>query len=156
MKAEPDDSRTGLAIFTGGFRVPVRGRRKIQKLFRRIQKCEKTKMKVNLIFVGDGPMKELNRYFRRKNETTDVLSFPLEQNGRKIEGEIYISRPRAKKQAPAFGNDLEGEILRLAAHGLLHLLGYNHHSPDEKRKMFAREEKYLKGLGAADSQGAAC
>lgn len=113
-------------------------------------------MNVNLIFIGDARMRGLNKNFRKKDKTTDVLSFPLEQNGRKAEGEIYISCPHAKWQAPRFGNNLEGEILRLAAHGFLHLLGYDHRSPKEQREMFAREEKYMQGFGAAGSGGVEC
>ncbi len=156
MKTEPAGSPAGLRIFAGRFHVSAGWRQKIQKLFRRIQKSEKKRMKVNLIFIGDARMKGLNKNFRKKDKTTDVLSFPLEQNGRKIEGEIYISCPKAKRQAPRFGNNLEGEILRLAVHGFLHLLGYDHHSPNEQREMFAREEKYLKGFGAAGSGGGPC
>lgn len=156
MKAEPAGKPAELEIFAGRYRIPADWRQEIQRLFRRIQKIEKRKMKANLIFIGDREMKRLNKNFRRKDKTTDVLSFPLGQNGRKLEGEIYISCPQAKRQAPRFGNNLEGEILRLAAHGFLHLLGYGHHSPNEQREMFAREEKYLKGTGAAGSGGDRC
>lgn len=98
----------------------------------------------------------MNRRYRGKDKTTDVLSFPIEANGKKMEGEIYISVPQAKRQAPLFGNKAGGEILRLAAHGFLHLLGYGHQTVEERNEMFAREEKYLKGFGAASSRGGKC
>ncbi len=83
-------------------------------------------MNANLIFIGDEKMKALNRQFRRKNKITDVLSFPTEKNSKKMEGEIYISLPQARRQASLFGNKPEAEISRLTAHGFLHLLGYDH------------------------------
>jgi len=105
-----------------------------------------------MILIGDAQMRTLNRDFRRKDKTTDVLSFPLETDGNTIEGEIYISCPQAKRQAPLFDNRLESEILRLTAHGLLHLAGYDHKTPREKKSMFSKEEKYLSGLGAVSSK----
>ena len=156
MKAAAGDSPAGLMIFAGRFVLSSVRRAKIRKLFERVQKGEKTKLNASLIFVGDFKMKNLNKHFRKKDKTTDVLSFPLGQSGNTVDGEIYISFPQAKSQAPDFRNSLEGEILRLSAHGFLHLLGYDHHSPKEKKVMFAREEKYLKGLGAAASGGGRC
>lgn len=123
---------------------------------RRIIEGEKKDLNANLIFIGDAKMKTLNRRFRGKNKATDVLSFPIEANGQKVAGEIYISLPQAKRQAPVFGNKVEGEILRLAAHGFLHLLGYDHRTRAERSKMFAREEKYLKGFEARSSRGGKC
>jgi probable rRNA maturation factor len=113
-------------------------------------------LNANLIFIDDAKMKKLNRRFRGRDKTTDVLSFPIEANDKKVEGEIYISVPQAKRQAPLFGNKAEGEILRLFAHGFLHLLGYDHHTVEERNEMFAREEKYLKGFETASSRGKRC
>ncbi len=125
-------------------------------LSKRIVKGERKNLHASLIFIGDAKMRKLNRRFRGKNKTTDVLSFPIEKNGKKMEGEIYISFPQAKRQAPLFGNLTEGEILRLCAHGFLHLLGYGHHTTEDKDAMFAREEKYLKGFKAVSSRGKKC
>jgi len=77
---------------------------------------------VNLI--GDGLMKKLNLKFRKKDKTTDVLSFNLNESG--ILGEIYISYPKAKKQAKEYYVSMKDELRRLSGHGTLHLLGYTH------------------------------
>ncbi|MCI0405513.1 MAG: rRNA maturation RNase YbeY [candidate division Zixibacteria bacterium] len=125
-------------------------------MVKRIENGEKKSLNANLVFVGDEKMKALNRRYRGKAKTTDVLSFPIEANGNQVEGEIYISLPQARRQAPLFGNQPEGEILRLAAHGFLHLLGYDHHTVEERSKMFSGEEKYLKGFEASSSRGGKC
>lgn len=143
-------------IFSGRFRLPSDLKRKIKMLAQRITKSEGKNLNANLIFIGDAEMRKLNRRFREKDKTTDVLSFPIEANGKQVEGEIYISLPQANRQAPLFGNKPEGEILRLAAHGFLHLLGYDHLTNEDSSKMFSREEKYLKGFEALSSRGGKC
>ncbi len=103
---------------------------------------------VNLIFVGDARMRRLNRTFRRLDRTTDVLSFNLD-DGKKPDstlGEIYISMPQAKRQAKQFGMSLAAEYLRLATHGMLHLLGYDHAKSLEEKKMMALQDDYLERM----------
>ena len=145
-----------LEIFTGRFALSQALKIKFKSLAKTISEGEKKTLDVNLIFIGDARMRQLNHRFRQKNKTTDVLSFPLETNGKMIEGEIYISLQQAKRQAPLFGNTPDGELLRLTAHGLLHLSGYDHQTEKEKKAMFDREEKYLSGFKAAAKRGESC
>ena len=156
MKAEAAGRRTPITIFAGRHRLPLRLKKKILTLARRIATGERKTLNVSLIFTSDAKMKVLNRCFRGKDKSTDVLSFPIEANGKNLEGEIYISFPQARRQAALFGNQTEGEILRLSAHGILHLLSYDHHTIKERTEMIAREEKYLKGFEASSSRGKKC
>ncbi len=156
MKAEPADSQASIKIYAGRFRLSPKLKGKIQMLAERIIKGERKSLNASLIFIGDARMQELNRRFQGKNKITDVLSFPLGANGKKADGEIYLSIPQARRQAPLFSNQIDGEILRLTAHGFLHLLGYDHHTLQERTEMFAREERYLKGLEATSSWGKKC
>jgi probable rRNA maturation factor len=82
-------------------------------------------------FVSDRAMRELNRMWRHKSGTTDVLSFPAEQDEfEKAEetrlGDVIISVEQAARQAKENGLTLEDEIAQLILHGLLHLCGYDH------------------------------
>jgi len=156
MKAEAAGRRTPITIFAGRYKVSPSLKKKIRTLAKRIIKGEKRTLQTSLIFIGDAKMKALNSRFRGKEKTTDVLSFPIEANSKKVEGEIYISAPQARRQAPLFGNKAEGEILRLSAHGFLHLLGYGHHTVKERAEMFKREENYLRELDASSSRGEKC
>jgi probable rRNA maturation factor len=79
---------------------------------------------VSLNFIDDRLMKKLNRKYRKKNKTTDVLSFNLNEEG--MLGEVYISIPQAKRQAKEYNCSLDRELVRLTEHGILHLLGYTH------------------------------
>ncbi len=88
---------------------------------------------VSILFVGDRKMKQLNKKYRGKEETTDVLSFsqtegkelfPVRQ--RLCLGDVVISFPQARKQAGQYNILVDEEIAKLVEHGLLHLLGIHH------------------------------
>jgi probable rRNA maturation factor len=85
---------------------------------------------VTVAFVSDRKMRELNRTFRGKDKTTDVLSFPVEQEEFEMFdntlGDVVISIEQAARQAKENNLDLETEISQLILHGLLHLCGYDH------------------------------
>jgi probable rRNA maturation factor len=109
---------------------------------------------VSILFVGDTAMRSLNRRYRGKNTTTDVLSFSFgEGNYSHIQphflGDIVVSVPRAARQARAAGHTVAREIDILLIHGLLHLLGYDHEINDqEARRMRRREVQLLKSISA--------
>ena len=90
---------------------------------------------VTLAFVSDRAMRELNRLWRHKQGTTDVLSFPAEQDeferaeGSSL-GDVVISVEQAARQARENGLTLEQEIAQLILHGLIHLCGYDHSTDD--------------------------
>ena len=86
---------------------------------------------VTVAFVSDRAMRELNRRWRGKRATTDVLSFPAGQDEfEKGEGEslgdVVISVEQAARQAEEHGSEFENEVEQLILHGLLHLCGYDH------------------------------
>ena len=95
---------------------------------------------ISLVFVGDAKIKELNKKYRGKNKTTDVLSFE-ELN------EIFICLPQAKRQVKLLKTSLKAELTRLLTHGIVHLKGYDHaKSAKDAERMFGVEEKILKSL----------
>lgn len=95
---------------------------------------------ISLVLVGDAKMTELNKKYRGKNSTTDVLSFE-ELN------EIFICLPQAKRQAKLLKTGLKTELTRLLVHGIVHLNGYDHEkSKADAKRMFVVEEKILKKL----------
>lgn len=99
-------------------------------------------VEVSLAFVGDAEMRRLNRQYRQRDKTTDVLSFLLEPGL----GQIIISAPQARRDAREARTPLREKLLRLIAHGLLHLRGYDHTKPHERKRMERLEERILKGL----------
>ncbi len=107
---------------------------------------------VSVLLIGDGAMRTLNRRYRGKDRTTDVLSFPLREGTfsgvqHQLLGDIVISVPAAARQAKAAGETLLDEIDRLLVHGFLHLLGYDHERGGaEARRMEARERRLRETL----------
>jgi probable rRNA maturation factor len=107
---------------------------------------------VGIVFIEDAYSRELNARFRGMDRPTDVLAFPLSDDpeadppGRYL-GEVYVNVDRAAAQAEEYGVTLSRELARLLAHGLLHLLGYDHEiSAAEAHRMSGREEQYLEEL----------
>jgi probable rRNA maturation factor len=105
---------------------------------------------VTVAFVSDRAMRELNRRWRGRTGTTDVLSFPSGQDeferaeGLSL-GDVVISAEQAARQAAEHGLDFDGEVAQLILHGLLHLCGYDHER--DGGEMNALELKLRRRLG---------
>ena len=102
------------------------------------------KAEVSITFVGNSKIKELNKTYREKDEITDVLSFPIDEE---LLGEVIISLPRAIEQAEDYGHSLRREVAFLMVHGLLHILGFNHKTDADKSEMREAEEVLLEKHG---------
>lgn len=104
---------------------------------------------LTIIFISDRKMRQLNKDFRAKNSTTDVLSFPFEAEAfEAVEnnlGDIFISLEQAEKQARENNLAFEIEIKQLILHGILHLCGYDHET--DNGEMNQRELKLREILG---------
>lgn len=127
-----------------GTRVP---RKDLIKLARTVLKGEGCDKNVNLIFVDDRRMHDLNREFRGKEKTTDVLSFAMEDDDDPLLGEVYISIPEARRNASEYGITPTREILQLFCHGMLHLLGIHHPTLKTRAAMASKEDQYLARIG---------
>jgi probable rRNA maturation factor len=97
---------------------------KFDKLLKRILKEEEVLGSINVILIDDKEMRKLNLKFRGKDKATDVLAFPMGEEG--ILGDIAISTETARRNAKRFGVNYRSELKRLVIHGALHLLGYKH------------------------------
>jgi len=116
-------------------------------------------VEVSVVLVDNKQIKELNCDFRGVDHETDVLSFPAidyeedEQSdinldtGDLILGDIAISVEKAAEQAQEYGHSFYREIGFLTAHGMFHLLGYDHETEEEAVQMRSKEENVLASLG---------
>ena len=99
---------------------------------------------ISFIFGDDDLLNKLKKEFFNLDHLTDVIAFRLNDDEEKnIEGEIYISIPRAKENAIKFKEPLNRELGRLIIHGCLHLLGFKDESNNEKIEMRDQEDHYL-------------
>lgn len=113
---------------------------------------------VSVTFVDNDEIRRLNAKFRDIDAATDVLSFPMGENGKydinhatgaKILGDVVISMEKAQQQAEEFEHSFEREVCYLTVHSMLHLLGYDHMVDEEKAVMRAKEEEVMTQIGLA-------
>jgi probable rRNA maturation factor len=102
---------------------------------------------ISLAVVDDANMHRLNRQYLQHDYPTDVLSFLLEDEDDRLEGEIIISADYAAREAAHFGWTPQQEMLLYVIHGTLHLAGYDDLEPDLKTEMRAKEREYLATFG---------
>ena len=120
---------------------------------------------VEFVFVNEGEIQRLNRELRSTDKVTDVLSFPtldgikgqaiyaddfpfeIDEEGNLLIGSIAVCIKRAKEQAEEYGHSYERELHYLLVHGIMHCLGYDHMTGEEKTEMREKEEEILQKLG---------
>lgn len=123
-------------------RIPLRA---IARAITRVGTGERVSGELNIVVTNDAEMLRLNRRYRGRRRPTDVLAFSLsdhDANG-DLWGEIYCNYDDAKRWRDEFGGTITAELARLAVHGCLHLLGYDHHTEDERAVMAEAEDRYL-------------
>jgi probable rRNA maturation factor len=112
----------------------------------RAQAAVRLRGTVTVLLTTDSALRTLNRRFRGKNKSTDVLSFPAASSGpEKVAGDLAISVHTAQRQAEEQGHTLNIELQVLMLHGLLHLAGYDHEADDGR--MARREQQLRARLG---------
>lgn len=110
------------------------------------------KAELSVLLCDDATIHTLNRDYRGKDRPTDVLAFAMREGEHtpatdlaqpEILGDVVISVPTARRQAIARSVPIIAEVTMLLAHGLLHLLGYDHATPEEDRRMRARTDELV-------------
>ena len=140
-------------------KIPTGARLLIKRCCNAVLAYEKVEFpaEISVSFTDDEGIRQLNGSYRNKDSATDVLSFPLgengeydidEDNGCKLLGDIVISMERAMEQAELYGHSLQREVAYLTVHSMLHLLGYDHEAGGlEAVRMREKEEAVLIQLG---------
>lgn len=106
-------------------------------------------VEVSVSFVGDDEIRDLNREYRGVDKSTDVLSFPMDDEfiiDNRILGDVIINTRRVMEQAEELGHSNERELSYLSVHSILHLLGYDHMEDEDKKEMREREKLAMKEL----------
>ncbi len=105
--------------------------------FAKASEGKKKELDLSIALVGLKRIKELNKRYRKKNKTTDILSFLY--NGL---GEIIICPQQVKKNAKRFGEVFKKELTRVLIHGILHLLGYDHEKTEKEARLMEKRQNY--------------
>lgn len=101
---------------------------------------------ISLTFLDDEGIQAMNREYLGKNRTTDVIAFALNDDDSPLLGDVYVGYDQAQRQAGEEGVPLQEELLRLAIHGALHVLGYEHPQGEDRMRseMFDLQEEILR------------
>ncbi len=122
----------------------------LDDVIKRTLKHEKVKnANFSIVFVDNDKIQSINKEYRGIDKVTDVISFAFEDNSKVVYnnvrflGEIYICIPRMIEQSIMYGHSETRELAFLTVHGLLHLLGYDHQTKEDEKKMFELQEVIL-------------
>ncbi len=140
-------------------KIPTGIRMLVRRTCNAVLKLEKfdSAAEISVTIVDNDEIKSLNAQYRNKDYATDVLSFPLGENGvydinpatgARVLGDIVISMPKVLEQASRYGHSLNREMSYLTAHSMFHLLGYDHEDDGmDKVKMREKEETIMAQMG---------
>ncbi|WP_025725202.1 rRNA maturation RNase YbeY [Acholeplasma granularum] len=117
---------------------------KFENILDTVFKDIKQTKSMQVIFVDNNEILKINQTYRNINDKTDVLSFPNDDELDDSIGDIFISIEQAYTQANNYHHSIEREIGFLAVHGYLHLIGYDHDTPENEKQMFELQEEILK------------
>jgi len=145
--------------------ITVRGSAPVNKpLVRRLVRAiladhDHSDSDVSVLFVSDDEIRKLNLEYRSKDRPTDVLSFwsdgssVVADEAETVLGDVVVSTDRAAVQARRFRRSFDREILKLTAHGVLHLLGLDHERPGERTEMRRLENRYVRDVSGNGGTG---
>jgi probable rRNA maturation factor len=102
-------------------------------------------VEMSVSVVGDAEIRRLNRQYRGKDKVTDVLSFSM--SGEAGLGDIFICLPQVRRQARLFGRSAAAEFALMVVHGTLHLMGHDHATLAQERRMFGLQHDVLSRAG---------
>ena len=136
---------TAINFFQENILYVPRNKTLIREWLVRCAAAERKKIgELNYIFCSDPYLRKLNKKYLGHDYFTDIITFPSnEDDGKILGGDIFISIPRVKMNAKAYGVPFTNELRRVLAHGLLHLCGYNDHTDQEVMLMRKMEDRCL-------------
>ena len=127
--------------------------RKLQEIVRAILEAEEIPAaEISIAVVDDPTMHQLNRQYLQHDYPTDVLSFVLHSDEESLEGEIIVSADTAATTCAEYGWSAFDELTLYVIHGTLHLVGYDDHSPRDRKQMRAKEAEYLAMAGLTKAE----
>lgn len=133
-----------IRIFYDDISFRLKGSVKIKRFIGKvISENGKISGDLSFIFTDDDSLRKINIEFLEHDYFTDVITFSYNQ-GNVINGEIYISIDTVRENSLNYKDSLQGEVLRVMVHGVLHLLGYDDKTDAQRKKMSRLEDKWLK------------
>jgi probable rRNA maturation factor len=101
---------------------------------------------INFIICNDEYLYKMNRKYLKQKTLTDILTFPMAEDGNTVSADLYISIDRVRDNSKKYKQQVKKELARVMIHGILHLIGYDDHDEEGVKKIREKEELYLKDL----------
>ena len=131
-------------FFSENKNFKISNKKEIRTLLKKICKKQNKKISfINCVFCSDNRLLEINKKYLNHTSLTDVITFDFTSNKKNLEGDIYISVDRVKKNATKYKEPFKTELLRIIIHGLLHLIGFSDKTKEDKNTMTLKENEYL-------------
>ncbi len=155
---------TKFVIYCDGEEFPLNSVRALENAMAGFVETD-VPLAIEFVFVDKAEIQRLNRETRATDKVTDVLSFPtlddikgkpltgaeypfdIDEEGNLLIGSVAVCCERAREQAEEYGHSYERELHYLLVHGIMHCLGYDHMTEEEKQEMREKEERILGQLG---------
>ena len=106
---------------------------------------------VNIIFCSDPYIQDVNINYLGHDYYTDIITFDYVE-GNVLSGDLFISIDSVRENASFYGAEFPTELRRVMVHGLLHLIGYDDHTPEEQKEMRSKEDYYLSLRGSVTGE----
>lgn len=139
--------KESIMFFNENVHYNIRNKGKLRRWIRMLARTgQQNTGSINFVLCDDDFLLEINTKYLKHNTLTDIITFPFNDKKGQINGDIYISLPRIRENALKFSEKIEDELHRVMIHGILHLMGYNDLSKEEKGVMRVKENLWLKDL----------
>jgi probable rRNA maturation factor len=146
MIDKPRKSQVAITLKNLQSKLPIHSE-KIKKIIHKVLKNERVGKSgwINICFVNNSRIKKINAKFHKTNRSTDVLAFDLSDKNKKnnLAADILISTQAALSQAQQFKTTPDYELSLYVVHGILHILGFNDHTPAQIKLMRKKESQYV-------------
>lgn len=132
-----------IRYFSEGIKFNLQGKLANNRWFRFVAEAESKRIgDVNIIFCSDPYILDVNINYLGHDYYTDIITFDYVE-GDVLSGDLFISIDSVRENASFYGADFPTELRRVMVHGLLHLIGYDDHTPEEQKVMRSKEDYYL-------------
>lgn len=122
----------------------LKKKREIKSWIKRVIETENQKVgQVDIIFCSDEYLLEMNTKYLNHNYLTDIITFGLSEDPKKISGDLFISIERVEENSQTYNTTFDEELRRVIVHGVLHLIGYDDKQKSDKQVMTGKEDIYL-------------
>ena len=132
-----------IRYFSEGIKFDLQGKLANNRWLRFVAEAEAKRIgDVNIIFCSDPYILDVNINYLGHDYYTDIITFDYVE-GDVLSGDLFISIDSVRENASFYGADFPTELRRVMVHGLLHLIGYDDHTPEEQKEMRSKEDYYL-------------